>query len=180
MLSENNNRFLTYLVRNNDLSSNQIKEIKSVLQSSNDKDLSEVLVKGGFMESEAVAEKEAEFFNYPYVDLSEKEIVREVREIMPFRLAERHKAICFDKKGKVLKVALADPGDYDAREAIDFWVSTKGYVLEYYMCSFSAWKKNFARYNAFQSGVKTAISRVEKERKQEAREVSTDNIQEVI
>ncbi|HMB25794.1 MAG TPA: GspE/PulE family protein [Patescibacteria group bacterium] len=150
------------------------------MQSSNDKDLSEVLVKGGFMESEAVAEKEAEFFNYPYVDLSEKEIVREVREIMPFRLAERHKAICFDKKGKVLKVALADPGDYDAREAIDFWASTKGYVLEYYMCSFSAWKKNFARYNAFQSGVKTAISRVEKERKQEAREVSTDNIQEVI
>ncbi|MBT5503305.1 type II/IV secretion system protein [Candidatus Falkowbacteria bacterium] len=182
MLRENQKNLLHFLVGKKAIREIQEQEVENVLKSANDKDLREILVKGGFVDAEVLAQAEAEFYNHPYVNLILEKLTAEVNDVLPRNLAEQHFVLCFSKHGTKLKLALAKPEDYDAREALDFWASSKGYTVEYYVCSLHAWQEKFQNYNVFGEDVASAVDQVEKEReeKKDEDDLSTDNIEEVI
>jgi type IV pilus assembly protein PilB len=62
----------------------------------------------------------SEFFGVPPVDLREVEIPPELIKIVPRSTAEKAVVIPFDRKGPVLKLAMANPSDVQTRERIRF------------------------------------------------------------
>jgi len=181
MIKEQQKKLLNFLWQRQALKENQKAEIESLANGAEGKDLREVIVKGGFVEAEKLAELESVFFNFPYVNLLAAPPDKAVQEKLPKALAEKHFAICFAAEEQKIKIALARPDDYDAREALDFWASSRGYIPEYYLCSMPAWRDRLRRYDAFGAEVATAVSQAEEERVEKlAEDVSTENIAAVI
>jgi type IV pilus assembly protein PilB len=83
--------------------------------------LGEVLVQCRFTTDRSVAMALATQLRIPFVDLAAMSLEPElVREIDP-KLANRHLVIPIEKRGsKLLKIAMADPLDFDAIQAVQF------------------------------------------------------------
>ncbi len=67
----------------------------------------------------------SEFYNFPAVDLRKIEIPPDIVKIVPRVTAEKFLVLPFDKKGPVLKLAMADPSDIQIRERIRFTTGFK-------------------------------------------------------
>ena len=181
MIKEQQKKLLNFLWQRQALKENQKAEIEAMLNGAEGKDLREVIVKGGFVEAEKLAELESVFFNLPYVNLLAAPVDKAVLEKLPRALSEKHFAVCFAAEGQRLKIALAKPDDYDAREALDFWAASRDQVLEYHVCSMPAWRDRLRKYDAFGAAVATAVNQVEEDRVEKmAEDVSIENIAEVI
>ncbi len=181
MIKEIQKKLLNFLLQKGVIREAQLRELENILAANANKELREVAVKGGFIDAERLAQTEAEFFNYPYISLLQQNIPEDAQAVLPLTLAEQHFAICFSREDKKLKIAIAKPEDYNAREAIDFWAANKNFAVEYYLCSVYAWQEALKKYGAFGTDVATAVSQVEEERKEkELEDVSTENIEEVI
>ncbi len=72
----------------------------------------------------------SEFYNFPAVDLRKIEIPPDIVKIVPRVTAEKFLVLPFDKKGPVLKLAMADPSDIQIRERIRF---TTGFKVQPYV-----------------------------------------------
>ena len=72
----------------------------------------------------------SEFYNFPAVDLRKIEIPADIVKIVPRVTAEKFLVLPFDKKGPVLKLAMADPSDIQIRERIRF---TTGFKVQPYV-----------------------------------------------
>ena len=181
MINRIQKQLLDFLTQQNILRTAQIKEIETILQGPNDKSLREILVKGGFLDAEKLATAEAAFWHLPYVNILKEEVPANVLAVLPLNIAEAHFAICFKQEGKVLSIAIANPDDYDAREAIDFWASRQDFEIRYYICSMNGWQDVLRRYQAFGEKVKTVLTQVEEEKeKEEGIGGETEKLEEVI
>lgn len=174
-------QLVDFLLQQGSLRAPQIKEIETILQAEANKSLREVLVKGGFVEVEKLAQAEADFWRLPYVNILQTEIDEKVLALLPLNLVETHFAICFGRDGKQLNIALANPDDYDAREAIDFWAAKQNFDIRYYICSMNGWQEALRRYQAFGEKVGKVLSQVEEEKEKELEEAAgTEKMEEVI
>jgi len=72
----------------------------------------------------------SEFYNFPAVDLRKIEIPPDIVKIVPRVTAEKFLVLPFDKKGPVLKLAMANPSDIQIRERIRF---TTGFKVQPYV-----------------------------------------------
>ncbi len=90
----------------------------------------EELIKRKVVSEEKLLSLLSEFFGVPYVDLREVEIPSDVIKIVPRSTAEKNLVIPFEKKGPVLKLAMADPSDVQTRERIRF---TTGFKIQPYV-----------------------------------------------
>ncbi|ADU96483.1 type IV-A pilus assembly ATPase PilB [Thermovibrio ammonificans HB-1] len=69
----------------------------------------------------------SEFFGVPYVDLRKVEIPPDVVKIVPRVTAEKQLILPFEKRGPILRLAMADPSDVQTRERIRF---TTGFKIQ--------------------------------------------------
>ena len=181
LMKENRQELLKFLLDKGLLRAPQIEEIENILKSGTNKGLREILIKGGFADAEKLAVAEAEFFNFPYVNLLQQKIDDSALGLLPLNLAEQHAAISFSVDGRKIKIALARPEDYNAKEAIDFWASSKDYSVEYFLCSEYSWSESIKRYGAFGREVASALSQVAEERKEDQKtDLKSENLEEVI
>ncbi|MBU1132566.1 GspE/PulE family protein [Patescibacteria group bacterium] len=183
MITKNQTKLLEFLQKREIIREPQAQEMKELLNTVEEKNIRQVLVNGGFVDAEKLAEMESEFWSIPYVNLLKEQIDEAALITLPLNLAEQHFSICFAKDGKNLKIALSDPDDYNARESIDFWAAGKGFDVSYYLCSVPGWQQAIRKYQAFGEEVKTVLTEVEKEKELEEIEagpVSTEKIEEVI
>lgn len=180
-MKENRQELLPFLVDKGILRQVQLDEIENILKSGTNRGLREILIKGGFADIEKLAQAEADFFNFPYINLLQRKIEDSALSILPLNLAEQHYAICFNIDGQKIKIALARPEDYNAKEAIDFWASSKDYSVEYFLCSEYSWSESIKRYGAFGREVESALSQVAEERKEEQKdELKPENLEEIV
>ncbi|RKQ63534.1 type IV pilus assembly protein PilB [Thermovibrio guaymasensis] len=90
----------------------------------------EELIKRKVVSEEKLLSLLSEFFGVPYVDLRKVEIPSDVIKIVPRSTAEKSLVIPFEKKGPVLRLAMADPSDVQTRERIRF---TTGFKIQPYV-----------------------------------------------
>ncbi len=90
----------------------------------------EELIKRKVVSEEKLLSLLSEFFGVPYVDLRKVEIPSDVIKIVPRSTAEKSLVIPFEKKGPVLRLAMADPSDVQTREKIRF---TTGFKIQPYV-----------------------------------------------
>ena len=90
-----------------------------------EKDWEKTLIDKKIVTEGKLLELLSEFYGFPYVDLKKLEILHDVVRIVPRITAEKYLVLPFDRKGPVLKVAMADPSDIQIRERIRFTTGFK-------------------------------------------------------
>ena len=143
---------LNYLAHHDYLPTKYREEIQVLLDNQPEANVIELLVRGGFMESENLARVEAEFFNFPYVNLEDKSSI-DFLDLLPFELARDCGAICFDKENESLSLALIFPEVSTIRK-LNSWASESGFYLKYYICSLLDYEKELAHYEMIEPAVK--------------------------
>lgn len=98
------------------------------------KDLSQVLVDNDLIKDEELGQLIAEEMGFLFVNLKKEKIAEEVLKIIPELVAKNQQVIVFDKTKDGLKVAMADPGNYEMIK----WLEKKtGENLEIYFATYS-------------------------------------------
>lgn len=82
--------------------------------------LGSTLVKLGYLTSKELLDFLSKKFNCPAFDLSEDSIDEELLKIVPAELAMRYLVVPVKRKGKILTVAMVNPGDLAAIEDLQF------------------------------------------------------------
>ncbi len=110
----------TLLVSQGILSKDKAQAVK--LESLNTgRDLKEIILEHNFATEEQVAKAEAELYNIPFVDLSEKAVSPESLGLLPRPVAERYTVIPleYNRSENELSVAMANPLDLEVIEFLE-------------------------------------------------------------
>lgn len=83
-------------------------------------ELDKYLVSQKILEEEDIAKAKAEFFNLPYIDLRKTKVPPEVLEAIPKESVSFYQFVPFAKDEQILKVAITDPTNLQALQALEF------------------------------------------------------------
>lgn len=95
------------------------------------KTLEQAAVGGKYVSDQEFAKTRAEALNLPYIDLTERIIPKETLELVPLATLENYQAVPTSFDGTTLEIALLDPKDYRAVEALEFLATERGWKLQY-------------------------------------------------
>lgn len=104
------------------------------------------------------------FFNLPYVDLRNKTITKEILEIASKDTVANYKFVPFELKDNVLKVALTDPTNLAALEALEFLSQKRHFRVELYITSYDSFQGVFHKSQSITKEVTEALTEVAKEK----------------
>ena len=140
--------------------------------------LEEVLVKPRIIKEDDLAQARAKVFNLPYKDLGGVEIAAEVLNIIPQEKAETYNMIAFERKGNEIGIALLDPSDYQAMEAVEFLTEEGGLDPKFYIVSPTPFRKAMRQYKVLGKEVEAELAEA-KERFAPKEEVIPEEAEEI-
>ncbi len=163
------------------LSAEQIKELKIQLAKT-PQDVEDLIISKKLLKDDDLLELKGKIFGLPVINLYQEEIDKKIIEIAPKELAENYRLIVFDKKGSQLKVAIEDPSNLKAREAIEFLARSKNLKVEYYLASKGALNSALKQFEASKKEIAEALNVVKKRAKDDASKIKIEkgNFEEVI
>jgi chromosomal replication initiator protein DnaA len=119
--------------------------------------LGRILVKQGFVSQEAVASALVKQCKIPYLSLSDYDVGSDVQGLIPEETCRKYHLIPIDKLGRILTVAMVDPLDLEALQAIR--ATCPELRIKPILCSWEhyslALEKLFSKDNSHPSGQKT-------------------------
>ncbi|MEA3449794.1 MAG: GspE/PulE family protein [Patescibacteria group bacterium] len=146
MFSTKQKELLQLLIKEGKIKESKATELINEIETGQKK-FDDVLIKQKIIEVEDLAKYKGQVHNLPYENLAEKEFKKDVLNIIPREVANNYNIICFEEKQDLIKIGLTDPDNFKAIEAVDFLAKGKGYKIEYYVISYSAFKKAVAKYD---------------------------------
>ncbi len=126
---------------------------------SNDLDLEQVvelLISEKILDDEDVAKARAAFLNLPYVDLMTVKIPDEVLALIPEESRLFYKMVPYELTGRDLKIALVDPSNIQALEALEFLGQKNNFQIRVYVSSKSSIESLLA---GAESNLKTVVGK---------------------
>lgn len=102
------------------LKQDQLDEAKKVQEQSKSPNLGKILIDLGMVGEREVTEAQAQAAGYPFVDLDNVALESSAINVVPDRIAKQHSVIPVRKDGMVLWVAMKDPNDIEAIDAVRF------------------------------------------------------------
>ena len=129
------------------------------------KNLFDYLVAEKYISEEDLTRARGLFFNLPYVDLHNKNISKEAMAVASKETLSNYKFIPFEIKGSVLKVALTDPSNIAALEALEFLSQKRRYQMELFITSLSSFQSVFRKSASITTEVSQALNKVAEEDK---------------
>lgn len=123
--------------------------------------LETIIRAAGKVSPEDIAQARAKLLNVPYIDLREKKIDREALDVVPLRTARVYHFFVFEKKEKDLKVAMVDPEDFKALEALEFLTKRENYKFKIYLVSLESFDSALRQYETLGVEVKKALEKAE-------------------
>lgn len=109
-----------YLLDKGYIKPEQLEEAQKVKEQSNSTHIGRVLVELGMIGEREMVEAEAQERGFPFVDLDRVNLESSAVNVVPDRIAKQHSAIPVRKDGQVLWVAMKDPQDIEAIDAMRF------------------------------------------------------------
>ncbi len=91
--------------------------------------------------SEALAKAKAAFLNIPFVSFAEKKVDPKFLELIPEDTYLFYKFFAFEKIGDSLKVAITDPTNISALEALEFFSKKQGYTIQLFVTDDDSFNK---------------------------------------
>lgn len=95
----------------------------------------QLLVSQKVLPEEDLAKAKAAFFNIPYMDLRQTQVAPSVLALMPQESMNFYHFAPFDLQGRVLKVAVTDPSNLSALEALEFLGQKQNFQVQLYLAS---------------------------------------------
>ena len=95
------------------------------------KTIDQAVVGGKYASDQDFSKAKAEALGLPYVDLTEGIIPKETLEIIPAATMDTYQAVPVGFDGTTLQIALLNPRDFRAVEALEFLASERGWKLQY-------------------------------------------------
>lgn len=123
--------------------------------------IEQVLIKNKIIDEEELAKTKAKDFKTPYIDLREEIIPIKTLEQVPEEAAAHYKFVSFFSDDEKIKVAITDPEDGKAVEALRFFSWQRGKKIENYICSEASFSVAFKQYHIITSEVKKALENIE-------------------
>jgi type IV pilus assembly protein PilB len=111
--------FADILIKKRILSPDQVEEAASLANSTGIK-LQDALVKLNYASLAESTQAMAEFSGLQFVDLTTMEIPKAVVELVPESVAREHIVLPLSLEGNVMKLAMADPSNYDTLQKVQF------------------------------------------------------------
>ncbi len=139
------------------------------------------LLDNKIVDEEKLGEIEANIYNLPYISLIGKKIEPAILKIIPIKIAQNYKAVCFAKENNLINVALARGDDYKTFEAIDFLAKEKNYQVNYYFTSKTGFDSIIKQYHSLKGEVKQALKTVniKKQKEEKIKKSLSEEIQEI-
>ncbi len=101
-------------------------------------EITKLLLQQKLLDEEDVAKARAAFLNLPYIDLRKTQVVPSVLNTVPEESRNFYHMVPFELDGKDLKVALVDPGNLQALEALEFLGQKQNFQIHIYIASSSS------------------------------------------
>ena len=100
--------------------------------------LPQELINQKIMDEENLAQARAAFFNIPYTDLRKVQVVSEILNLIPQESMNFYNFVPFELQEHTLKVAIVDPSNLSALEALEFLGQKQNLQVQLYLASESS------------------------------------------
>lgn len=101
-------------------------------------DAGQFLVAEKILDEEALVQARAAFFNLPYIDLRKTEIAPSIVDLIPKESTTFYNLAPFALENSTLKVALADPTNLSALQALEFLGQKQNFQIQLFLASASS------------------------------------------
>ena len=132
-----NQGFEQFLVDNGFVKPETLEDLRSA-EKQTGQNLSQLLVTRKILEEEDLTKAKAAFFNIPYVDLKQAPILPSTLALIPQEAINFYNFVPFELKDKTLKVAITNPGNLSALEALEFLGQKQNLQVQLYLASESS------------------------------------------
>mgnify|MGYP001599189409 CR=1 FL=1 len=139
------------------LTTKQLLELKNQ-QVKNQQSLEQALLTSKIFDEEKLTRSQADFFHLPYVDLRNQALPKEALAIVAKSTLENYQFVPFAKQKNVLKVALTDPADLQALEALEFLAQKNKYRIELYLTSRTSYQEALRKSQTISAEVGEALA----------------------
>ncbi|MCL5666278.1 MAG: GspE/PulE family protein [Patescibacteria group bacterium] len=126
--------FEKFLVDNGFVKPETVAELRANSKE-NGQDLMQQLLAQKVMEEEDLTKAKAAFFNIPYANLKDAQISTPVLALIPQESMNFYNFVPFELKGRTLKVAITDPTNLSALEALEFLGQKQNLQVQLYLAS---------------------------------------------
>ena len=159
------NSIIDLLISEGLVDAEKINELRE--EEKDEKKLLTLIVKKGYISEEDLAKVKGKALNVPYIELFGKTISPSVLNLIPKELADNYHVVAFLKTANdstteaELSVAMVNPGDFKASEAIEFIARENNLKLKYYIVSLSGFRYAMKQYSTLGSEVEEALANTE-------------------
>lgn len=136
-------------------------------------DVGNILVAAKLMEEEDVAKARAAFLNMPYIDLREMNIPPVALNAVAPEARVFYRMVPFDLQDGVLKVAIADAGNLQALEALEFLGQKQNLQIQLHLASLTSIQTIIGEKKNLSNVVGQALQDIQTGQEQEKKRVST-------
>ncbi len=145
-----------YLVANQVLTNEQLDRFQA--QSRQTGQPVELLIEqSGSVSEDVMIDARSRIYNVPYIDLFGKTVPLETLLLISEELAQNYRMVAFDRQGSDVSVAMVDPANFKALEALEFIARKNRVKLRYFIASPSGLKFVLQQYENLSSEVAEAL-----------------------
>lgn len=163
------------------ITASKLGELQAQAQQSRET-LDQVIERVGAVREEDLMKAKAELYNVPAVDLFGKIVRAEILNIIPQELATNYQMVAFAREDDQVSVAMADPTNFQALEAIEFIARKNNLRIKYFITSVASLKYIFRQYESLSAEVEEALKGAEEGASKELENVdlSEKGLEEVV
>src|SRR3989344_1971967 len=166
-IQEKRKTFEQFLVDQKYLTPKQLSTIH-LEEAKNKETLESSIISLKLMDEERLTRALAAFFHLPYADLRNQSLSKEALAVISQETMENYKFIPFAKEGNLLRIALTNPSDLQALEALEFLAQQNKYRIELYLISKTSYQDALRKSRTASAEVGEALAVMqEKEKKDE-------------
>jgi len=123
--------------------------------------LETMLLNARAVREEDIVKAKGKLYNIPHIDLFGRIVRAEILNIIPQELAQNYHMVAFQKSGDELSVAMTNPSDFKALEAIEFIARKNNVKIKYHIASESGTKYILRQYESLSAEVEEALKDTE-------------------
>lgn len=173
--------FENYLIEKGFITQALYDKLKAQSIQSNQSVLS-VITSQRVIPGETLAKAKAAFLNIPFISFADKKVDPKILNLIPEETYIFYKFFAFEHEGNNLKVAITDPTNISALEALEFFSKKLGYVIQLYVTDDDSFNKVTRQGKDVEKVVGEALANIEETEKiqQKADKTEKPQLQELI
>jgi len=133
--------------------------------------ISQLAVAEKLIDEEEIAKAKAAFLGMPYSDLRQTKIPADILGLIPDEARNFYRVVPFERDKDILKVAISNPSNLQALEALEFLGQKQNLQIQLYLVSSASIDKAFGKQENLSAVVGAALENIQTEVSQRAEQV---------